>query len=386
VGSARAVKFLEALQRQVRNGVPRDFVPDPLVEQFADVVAAEDTDPAGSRASWLSRMRERHNDGVASAPTPLQDPDSYRMLITLVDAIEATLFVEKPTSDWPTPTFGTLETGQVNAMTIAVPGAGDHVIVFEEQLFIFALLMSKAVAQAVPYREEDGQYRFAVGDDDIIAEMTRNSAAQHRFNQALLAYAVSGRTTDAPQYVLEDVVQMRLTAWLLDAMELFVVGHEYGHVLLGHLTETNAQRRMLPADVPVDEIEYSWLQEHAADRIGMMLSIKAMGEKHGVDLSIGACGAALFLGSMDVMDRAVSLLRHGDHTLQRLSSHPPSCDRLAVLRAVLTDELGAEAAAGPIMFGERIGFVMERFWAAARPLLEELRSRGQGPAAIWMTR
>jgi hypothetical protein len=55
-------------------------------------------------------------------------------------------------------------------------------------------------------------------------------------------------------------------------MELFVLGHEYGHALSGHLTNQNAPRRLLgTTDADVTEGTWRWEQEDVADIVGLAL-------------------------------------------------------------------------------------------------------------------
>jgi Zn-dependent protease with chaperone function len=128
-------------------------------------------------------------------------------------------------------------------------------------------------------------------------------------------------------------------ALLVRAVNLFVVGHEYGHLIRGDLDHGAAARHVLPGAIVAEEISHSWRAEFAADEIGLRLSAIALNQ-----LEVVLAGATVFLSGVGVMDRAVSLLRTGDENAQRIGSHPPSTARVIRLRQYLDDRLGGQAA------------------------------------------
>ena len=142
---------------------------------------------------------------------------------------------------------------------------------------------------------------------------------------------------------------------------------------------------MLPASTEVDELEFSWVQEFGADWIGIRTAISAMSQHYGVDLALSYWGAELFFSSLDVMDRAVSYLRHGDESYRQIGTHPPNKMRREFLRTAIKHDVGEESAIGPIQLGQAVEFIMNTLWERTRPALVALRDRGIGAAELWAT-
>ena len=107
------------------------------------------------------------------------------------------------------------------------------------------------------------------------------------------------------------------------AWSFFFLGHEYGHIVRGHLDYPNHSPIALNGKVNIQELEHSWSRELAADEIGVHLSTVAMHYGRQLSPAFGAAGAELFLSTLNVMERAVSILRCGDDSALRLDSHPP---------------------------------------------------------------
>ena len=288
------------------------------------------------------------------------------------------------------PLVGYLETGQLNAVTMRVPGrSGAYLVTFEDQLWEFAGKLSKAVAWAIPY---DGE-TFEMSVDAVTERIKANPDVVAYFAAIVVTYAVTGslNQTDDPQ-------PMRLgyhffaDKILSNSLHYFVLGHEYAHILHGHL-ETTATRKGAWA-TEAEALAYSWQQELDADRLGMMMAINAYIEYEEVfvyrDISGGFSGIALFFGALDVMDRAVALLETGDENARQLGSHPPSDMRMQHLRGHLP-KLGGDQPAGVKMVQEALKRaeiqqeIIRLLWEWTRPLLLGLHRRGVPAARKWRT-
>jgi hypothetical protein len=158
-------------------------------------------------------------------------------------------------------------------------------------LFLFALLLSKAVARAMPLRPtEDTGFSFSTDKDHIRQRIDSDDSVVHRFADVLLAYAATGRPGNAEQYFPE-AHYGRLAEVLRNSMELFVMGHEYGHIILGHLSQAESTEST-PSGA--EEIRYSWTQEYAADFVGANLMLRAM-LRDEYDAPLSYWGADFFL-------------------------------------------------------------------------------------------
>jgi hypothetical protein len=121
---AQARKYLEALQFASSGGLPHRYEFDEwtiryLVEKS---VAAHYPGAAESeRTELIDRAVETQRRAFTALPTPYENPQTYFLLTHLVDGIEETARL----LGWalpPRPLLGTLATGQMNAVTVRVPG------------------------------------------------------------------------------------------------------------------------------------------------------------------------------------------------------------------------------------------------------------------------
>ena len=326
-----------------------------------------------------------YEKALKDLPTKYESPGTRLILIPLLEQL-AKAGEELGLKPWPNPAIGTLPTGQVNALTLGLPGHEDYVIAFEDGLFTFALLLGKVVAQAFPYQiEAAGGIRFSTESKDISEIIESNPSVVQRFIEAVTAYTIYGKPGRAPTYILQDRYQSAVSSMLTSALELFVLGHEFGHILLGHLTSAKRRASVLPSgESDAEEVMYDWAQEYQADYIGAVLTVRAKQQLEKLDLALSFWGTDLFFSGMEVMDKAVSLLRFGDETRIQLGSHPPHAERRSFLRQALVENVGSEDAKGPIQLGEQVEFLVGELWNAARPVIEGLHADGARPSRLWL--
>ena len=385
--SQRAYVFLEDLQRQVYSSLgtmPRRYDDAFIREQAEKWVRSVQPDLAAEElARQVDVVAADLIAKYAEVPTPYEDAGGYFILSELRREVEQSIRDLGLPLPAP-PAFGSLPTGQVNALTIAVPRSDEHVILFEDELFTFALLFSKAVVRAFPstgQADADGNVGFTLEPAAVQQRVRDDPSVLDRFADVVLAYALTGNPSRAEQYWPE-ADYGRLAELARESMELFVLGHEYGHIIAGHLGDASVERRMLPAQ-SVDEVSYAWGQEFEADYIGVALGVRSMNRSKGVDASLSFWGADLFFSALDVMDRCTSLLRHGDEGVQTLGSHPPSAERRQGVRLYLSRLLGDEASAGAIQLAEMVEQAVETLWTELRPYVRRLHEAGRRPAPAW---
>ncbi|MGW7648333.1 hypothetical protein [Streptomyces bobili] len=317
------------------------------------------------------------------------------------------------------PLLGTLPTGRVNVMTLLVPATREHLVLFESEFLGFAYLSAKAVAEVLPYRRSpEGGAAFSLEPGKVRERLEKHPQSAHRFGQLARAYLETGVPYNAHQYT-QDPVRNTWAAMLCESVELFALGHEYGHILKGHLGQQRPAARLggPNLDEP-EELAWSRQEEFQADAQGLSLSVAAM-RSRGFDLPIGFLGADFYFTMMHVMERAISVLRHGHengpdgddaqrpsllrrmvgrqsqnkpqgHTKSRAGdgtgdgavTHPPSVLRRLMLRAVLARDNTPQIAAA-IELGQNMEQVMEMLWLDLRPRLLDAHRAGVRPLERW---
>ncbi|MEU1546187.1 hypothetical protein [Nocardia sp. NPDC005745] len=317
-------------------------------------------------------------------------------LSRIQDRIEAaipTLFPDGLPRLGGRPLVRPLRTGQLNAVCTLTPGRSDaYLVLVEDQMEEFWRKLSAAVAWAIPRGPvHDGHLRdYQLGVSGVTERIESDPDVLARFVDAITGYAVTGRFDRTESYAMLPPGYLNFANMLGQSLENFVIGHEYGHILFGHLHKTAPSRGVLPID-DVSTLTYSWKQELEADFIGMGLAINCA-DAYPVELSF--LGISLFFDALDVMDRAVSLLETGDENVRQLGSHPPSYLRRRRMRESLeqlarvdgTDEREkAERFRAALKNAEIQADVVRLLWERTRPRLLELRERGVRPARTWRT-
>ncbi len=252
----------------------------------------------GSRAEYEAFRRETHGQHIREVrelvlPTRYENPLWYLHVQTLTQRIESTL---QATGNAPRHRviFGTSPTRTVGAQVLAVPGSSDHVAIFHEDLFHATYLLMKVLVQTLDWRETRTSY-----ERDRIKERVKDPDVQRRFREAMAWYA---KPAGSPSFYVLEPNQTRLANVLTRGMELFVIAHEYAHVLLGHT------RR---GDSVADQL-WSWRQEIAADSLACEI-VLATAQHSGSDFENGFAlwGPELMLAGLDILERVDAFTRTG---------------------------------------------------------------------------
>ncbi|MFE2013489.1 hypothetical protein [Streptomyces sp. NPDC059491] len=307
---------------------------------------------------------------------PDEPPWGYWLINSLADQLEKGF-----SGSFTRPVLGMLATGEINAVTLLAP-SGAHVVAFESELLSFANLFGKAVALAMPHEaRQDGGIAFSAEIDEVRRHVRDSPEAVRRFRDVVLAYLLEGRPSKASPYLPSEAVRT-LGYIFQQGMELFVLGHEYGHVMAGHVADRKTPRRMLGVGhVPVTEVGWRWEQEGVADVIGWKLCLGAMSGEVGLELS--HAGVELFFSAYEVLNRAVPLLMTGVNApLPGSSTHPPADLRRDIVRTLAEAEL--KERAGPVLeYGKAIQGVVDVLWEQTAPVIVDLHRQGAVPDARW---
>jgi hypothetical protein len=368
----------ESIYRSLGQPAPgdRDLRADPgVLRAIGDVVSTYRLDGAGPEAA--AGMLDVVDSLVNETTSKYENPFMIKILRTR--AAELEFAARKRNVPFPVPPLlGTLPHGEVNARTLLVPGTNQHIVLFESEMFLFLHLVAKAVAQVVPaFIDADGRLHVLAGDharESIAAE----PGLARRFTEVLLFYATTGQPGRATPYIQQPDKEV-LTDKLRTGMELFVLGHEYGHVQCGHLGERKAAADLGGDDAP-EEMLYSWIEEIQADGVGFGLAIQpALVDGLGIDLMVAA--ADLYFTVLDLFDRAMQLLRAGNEDVPISATHPPHLVRRDGMEKALRARYGDDDRIFALSIHLRN--VAHLLWEQARPELLRLHQMGTRPETRW---
>ena len=313
--------------------------------------------------------QERHIAGLLASGlvSPYENPENFDIIDKLSAAIRDGVGALGMHIEFE-PTIGTLPTGSVNAsILLAKDFSKETVILLDDGIFPFANQLVKAIVGCMPvrYSSHDNGAFLSLEVEDLLSHietiMREELIREHRhplvrFGALVSSYVYGGDPRLTEQYFLDPRL-MRITTSIRDAFELFVLGHEYAHSILGHLP-SSGQSNMIPAlaDVGgVSSVGYAWKQELEADALGFEISVAALVGK-GVSLQLAGLGPLLFFKSIDVIEEAVAIGREGSieaakqsiarkydiHNQGNGSSHPPPLLRLGHIRRFMRENLAPE--------------------------------------------
>lgn len=380
-----ATEFLATLQQaygmQEEPPFSREATERRLPSSFWDGMleqAGGDEDAAQKLADLYFGLLEKAD---AERPTLYEDPWTYHLMSTLASQTEAAaaeIFEQAPAM----PPFGSLPLGELNAMAIAVPESAQSLIAFQHGVFGFANLLTKAVAASfpvVPNPDDADGISFSTDLEIVERRFAEDDRPLRRLDDFLTAYIVAGHPHAADQYFLE-MPYSRLAEIFLNAFELFVFGHELGHVGAGHVDALRA--RPGGSGQPLQRPEAQWEIELEADLLGITTAMAAMRER-GIDIALSYCGIDLHYSAAELVNRALSTLRYGEpREPPESATHPRPALRREMGRRWL-QEFAAESGPAAAELANTSQQLLELMWGRLQPQFEQRHRQGVRPHPSW---
>ncbi len=292
--------------------------------------------------------------------TPNQFKLDYSILIPICKRIE--FATKKFNLDNPKNiVFGTLNTGDVNAISIHVPKGG-YIIALDSGVFGFLNLLSKALVQMFPV---DLKELFSPGEQNQIDTNTElEKEGLNHFLDLLVAYLITGYPEAAKPYILPRPY-MELASKIRDAAELFVVGHEYAHIALGHLDNSEKRRCKLKSGLDVEKAIVDKEKEFKADALGVLYTLTSTPIRYHSDYILIYSGIDLFFSVFEVIEKALSI--------GATSSHPSASERRKRIRESLENgDTEFKFVENALKFGEAINLVIKESWKNVEKKFYEL--------------
>lgn len=342
----RSLEYLESIQRQclqIRFG-------DTYEDDFYKLEHAKETNfdiekYFASQSSMTepekNEMRKSYAKSKESIQlqTKFESIQSYGILKTLFDTIEATAKnISLETKNKPI--IGTAFSKEYNAFAEKVPNTDEYLIVFESELFTLSNLLAKLIALCLPdFKIKKDGVSFSFEVNRIRNHIQTNEVLQNRFADLVYNAIYLGQPNKTQQYFLDEPFG-KLQYELLFSLELFVVGHEYGHIYCGHLNDSNLMTQ-LHNGKSIQRISPDWKMEFEADRIGLTLLLSSL--KSNSLFPFSFLGPELFFTFIDIAERANNLLANGmEKRSYGSDTHPPVIKRRDRIRYQLKKSLPIE--------------------------------------------
>ncbi|MFC1574037.1 hypothetical protein ACFL30_02520 [Candidatus Latescibacterota bacterium] len=197
----------------------------------------------------------------------------------------------------PTVAVGTLPLGDVNAATIPVPSGG-YVIAFNVGLFGFIYQMATVIGELlVPDSTGEDRVRYTISKKQAFSKLAESSESNDRFVDVLVSYLLHGNPWQAKKRFPDETV-LDVANLLSISAELFVLGHEYAHIIGEHVGEVHSIK---VGDATVEAINQDWAQEIVADWNGALLMLSAQARK-GLPASLTYWGAHFFFSCAAIVE------------------------------------------------------------------------------------
>ncbi|MEU6780076.1 hypothetical protein ABZ912_12790 [Nonomuraea angiospora] len=221
-----------------------------------------------------------------------------------------------------------------NAQACAVPGG--TLILVNTGLMTLLYEVAKCIGSSMRIltRTED----HGLLEEEETPELTRQrDDARTTVAHAVLAYIFQGNPGLGGRIPLTADSRALAGIPLAEAARDFVVGHEFGHFLSGHLDGSAARERS------GEWIRKSHDQELEADEIGALLMLRRVGDP-GNELrkNLAAAGPFLFFA----IDHLVTRVRNEVNGIPMgliVTDHPPSDERAGILRRLFLEVEGPGA-------------------------------------------
>src|SRR6266540_2797532 len=215
------------------------------------------------------------------------------------------------------PTLASLPTFEPNACTLRVPGSRDVIVAFADGLPLFLSLIAKALVRVYEEisPEELAEQHSRSDWPDVCLSFMKQAISD--LEEEWIRFAVIvGSFVRASKPPLKrrplNAASDMLRSFLITGAERFIMGHEYGHIYLGHSGLACVSETMEIYDTKVEVLRRDQGQEYAADVVGRNLSLVLAakdwlrgGSKPRPDCyAIEVAGPSLFFTAAEILDDA----------------------------------------------------------------------------------
>jgi len=168
---------------------------------------------------------------------------------------------------------------------------------------------------------------FDFNETRIRENLKNNKEANSKFIEAFVLYFAKRDLTSSNVYFEKDE-NIDLSGILWDNAELFVVAHEYSHIIL-ELNQV-VTKKISYDDSMLYKVIRSWNEESAADELAMKI-VLAHNKSEGNGFFAGYLGIELLFVCFDILEKA--------YNIEFSETHPSANMRILNLRKCLKDIL-----------------------------------------------
>lgn len=254
------------------------------------------------------------------------NPDDPHIIVILERIVG---LIEKSCAELQSPihtgiAFGSDPRISLGAWQSKVPLTRSSIVSVGAFFIEFCSILSKAIAFSLPYQKIDNGMLVVSNDPKKVMEHIKSDSDVLRYwVKFIISYALFDRSVIAERRYVHPI-QGATRMYFLDAMELFAIGHEYGHHLANHGV---SEFGIIPSQEKLFE------QEFEADFFARVISAH-----HGMKseppniYAVSGAGAIVLLSVLEMVDRAKMINSLGHDQLPISSTHPKQSKRFLEFR------------------------------------------------------
>lgn len=305
--------------------------------------------------------------------SPLEDIDNILLIEPLYQSIKETFSVLNLTFP-ENVVIGTSQLGQINAMAAApLEGSDIKIILLDDGLFIFLNGMAKIISMLFPRRDE-GNNMFSIGfdPDDIDKILSSNNSVHEHFIDLITAYLITGHSYNSRRFLL-DADYNSFASMLRDTAELFILAHEYGHIVAGHFSDSPNEKMIVEGEV-LRGWRLNYAKEFQADFFANVIVMRYNHQLCDMTAELSFAGVQFFFASMEMLMLALG----NDFS----TTHPQPEARLRALeKSLYNDTPDKELVRDVEQFGNALFYAIFKLWGMNADILQNKIIQAKGDAS-----
>jgi len=278
------------------------------------------------------------------------------------------------------PTIGSLPYGSADAMAIQVPESSKYVIIFNIGIFGFIRVIEHIIVQAYSFKVGN-TIEFSFNREIIIKTINESPILQKQFKNFLNACILQGNPYQTPYFRIK-TPQLELARYLDECSKLFIMAHEYAHILRGHLDYPAFQQVSIGYS-EFNVAKFNHQLELEADKIGLLLLNQIAYD--GGYLNTALAGIELYFSAAELIDKAFATLEYGDDTPIESITHPSFAVRRLTIKKVLPKIISnKQLIVQELLFADAVKLVIDTLWQKTKNDYMNYHKKGIKPGLIFL--
>jgi hypothetical protein len=367
-----AIKYIERVQNVIRDPSQEIYISEQIDNDFKSMLPEE-------REKLKRLLFEKWQDEFQFMPTRFEEPLTYAEIrITYQSILETAEKYFHSVSKTPI-VIGTLPISAINAWAMPVDSGNEYIIAIPRGIVNFFDKFSLIITQALPVM--DNNHRRSCNPELVEKELNQNPDIENRFFEAIYSFLVLGDIGLSEVWKVDKFTRIYAQG-IREAMLHFLIGHEYGHIMLKHVQKGKKIISQIGSE-KVKRIMFETNEEYLADDLGAWLTIYTLTKENDIKWSF--LGFMTFLSCYDILEEGLSILKTNKPGNFHYDTHPsPVYRRTNLLNEFRKSTfIPQKAIENALRFSVKMHNVINMLWLRTTPKLRKLYSDGIRPHDRW---